>query len=62
MLYNRKGLQLDDPYYQWGTIYHYNPFSLKQHQLRARSIRRALVSFQFVDHVFMDTGCLNLYN
>lgn len=46
------GLQLDDTYYQWGTIYHYNPAAIEEHQLRSRSIRRAPVSFQFVDHVF----------
>lgn len=45
------GLQLDDTYYQWGAIYHYSPTNVTTSQLRARSIRRAPVSFQFVDHV-----------
>lgn len=47
----KHGLQLDDTYYQWGTIYHYSPADVTMSQLRARSIRRAPVSFQFVDHV-----------
>lgn len=45
------GLQLDDAYSNWGTIYHYNPAAVTEAHLRARSVRRAPVSFQFVDHV-----------
>lgn len=47
-LYN---LQLDDKFYNWGTIYHYNPSIVSESQLQARSVRRAPVSFQLGAHV-----------
>ena len=48
------GLQLDDTTYsQWGAIYHYAPKYIRfEHQFSDRNVRRAPVSFQFVDHVF----------
>lgn len=45
-------LQLDNTYYKWGSIYHFNPDLVSDSQIRVRSLSRVPVSFQFEDHIF----------
>lgn len=45
-------LQLDETYYKWGSIYHFNPDLVKDAQIRVRRLARVPVSFQFEDHIF----------
>lgn len=47
------GLQLDDTYYKWGAMYHFNPEDVKS--IGLRSINQVPVSFQYGSHIFY--GC-----
>lgn len=42
------GLQLDDIYYKWGSIYHFNPEKVS---IGTRSINQVPVSFQYGGHI-----------
>jgi len=46
------GLQLDDTYYKWGAMYHFNPEDVS---IGSRSINRVPVSFQYGGHILY--GC-----
>lgn len=45
-------LELDETYYKWGSIYHFNPDLVTDSQIRVRRLARVPVSFQFEDHIF----------
>lgn len=48
----QSGLQLDETYYQWGSIYHFSPNDIRGSRITERSINRVPVSFHYGDHIF----------
>lgn len=46
------GLQLNDSYYKWCAIYHFNPDLISETEVQKRTINRVPVSFRLYDHIF----------
>lgn len=46
------GLQLDETYYQWGSIYHFSPEDIYGSRIIERSLNRVPVSFHYGGHIF----------
>ena len=49
---NQYSLHLDDTYYKWGAMYHFNPDIIDSSSVKSRNINRVPVSFQYCEHIF----------
>lgn len=45
-------LTLDDTYYQYGAMYHYDPNVIAKSEIKSRNINRVPVSFHYGGHIF----------